>query len=382
MASNASFRQNADHRRILREMLSIPTAPFAEHLLIDYIQTFCEGRGGLTWSRDAADNVLLHLRRGGLRLARPVCITAHLDHPGFVAEQMVGHKRLRAFWRGGVPQEYFVGSRVRFFADGQWIHGRVRSVTMGVCGGRRRVRTVVIDISREVPPGAIGMWDLPDPIIRGSRIHARDCDDVAGAAAILCCIEVLTRTRHPCDAYFLFTRAEEVGFVGAIAAARLGTVPKRCLVVSMENSSQRPNAKLGDGPILRVGDKTTTFTHAATAHCHRVAQRLAARDKSFRFQRRLMDGGTCESSAFCALGYEATGLCVALGNYHNIDSERRKLAPEYIDLNDFDNVVKWFVELARGRIPYTGRDEDFSKRLADLERAYKPLLRSTRRRPH
>ena len=60
-----------------------------------------------------------------------------------------------------------------------------------------------------------------------------------------------------------------------------------------------------------------------------------------------MDGGTCESSAYCMLGYEATGLCVALGNYHNVDAKRKRLGPEYVDLQDLDGVVLWFVELAR-----------------------------------
>lgn len=70
-----------------------------------------------------------------------------------------------------------------------------------------------------------------------------------------------------------------------------------------------------------------------------------------------MDGGTCESSAYCTLGFEATGLCLALGNYHNVDVKRKKLGPECIDLSDFDNVVKWFVALARAPSAYTGRDD-------------------------
>jgi endoglucanase len=94
-----------------------------------------------------------------------------------------------------------------------------------------------------------------------------------------------------------------------------------------------------------------------------------------------MDGGTCESSAYCQLGYDATGLCVALGNYHNVDAKRKKLAPEYIDLGDFDNVVLWFVELARARHAFTGRDEALDDQLRDLEKEYRGLLNRSRRKP-
>jgi len=376
-------RSKKSHRTILHDMLCLPTAPFAEHFVIEHILAFCAARKNLFVTRDAVGNLLVRLRQGGARVARPVCITAHLDHPGFVAERMIGAGKVRAFWRGGVPKEYFVNSGVRFFVDGRWVRGRIRTVKIKALGERKRVHTAEIDVARDVPEGAIGMWDFPDPQIRGSRIHARGCDDIAGASAMLCCIDTLCRSRQPCDAYFLFTRAEEVGFVGAIAAARRKTIPKKCFVVAMETSSERPNAKLGDGPILRVGDRTTTFTHAATAHCLQAALAVGKADKKFKFQRRLMDGGTCESSAYCALGYEATGLCVALGNYHNVDGKRKKLAPEYIDLNDFDNMVKWFVELARGRLAYTGQDTGFVKQLAETETYYEKLLNDTiRPRPN
>jgi endoglucanase len=294
---------------------------------------------------------------------------------------MVGKGRLRAFWRGGVSKEYFVGSAVRFDVDGVWAKGRVASIKLRRADGTGRVDTVVVEVSRPVPQGSIGMWDFPDPVERGRRIFARGCDDLAGAAAMLCAIDELCRTRGYCDAYFLFTRAEEVGFVGAIAAAKSRTIPKKCFVVAMETSSERPFAKMGDGPILRVGDKVSTFTHAVTAYCHRIARELALADRGFRYQRKLMDGGTCESSAYCTLGYEATGLCVALGNYHNVDAKRTKLGPEYINLDDFENVIKWFVELARAPRPYMGRDEALDEQMINLAKRYEKLLRSSREKP-
>ena len=368
------------HRKILTEMLSLPTAPFAEHFVLKHVEQFCTRRRGVSVSRDPVGNILVRVKTGKRRMKRPVCITAHLDHPGFVADRMTGRRRVKAFWRGGVPKEYFVGSRVRFFVDQTWVKGTVRSITTVQRLGQVRVDTASIEVATAIPSGTIAMWDFPDPVIRGSRIYARACDDLAGAAAMLCAIDELVRRRVSCDAYFLFTRAEEVGFIGAMEAARRKTIPAKCIVVAMETSSELIHAKMGDGPILRVGDRASVFTPAVTAHCHRIARGLARADSKFKYQRKLMDGGTCESSAYYALGYEATGLCVALGNYHNVNRKTKKLGPEYIDLNDFENVVKWFVELARAPTPYTGRDGQLDRQLKELSRTYNPLLRSTIKR--
>ncbi len=369
------------HQETLGDMLSIPTAPFAEHMVIDYVVRYCQARPGVSVSRDAVGNVLVHFKRGKRRVTRPVCITAHLDHPGFVADKMMGKSKLRAFWRGGVPVEYFVGSKVQFWVNKHWVKGKVRSIKKVQRNGQPRVDTALIDVSTEVPTGAIGMWDLPDPKIKGDRIYARACDDLAGASAMLCCIDTLSRSKHSCEAYFLFTRAEEVGFVGAIAACKLGTIPKKCFLVAMETSSELPHAKMGDGPILRVGDRASVFTKEVTAYCHRIARDLDLAYPDFHFQRKLMDGGTCESSAFCALGQDATGLCIALGNYHNVNAKRKTLGPEYVSLRDFDNVVNWFIELARAPRPFTGRDDTLIDQIKDLEKTYQDLLHDSVEEP-
>jgi putative aminopeptidase FrvX len=367
--------------RILKEMLSIPTAPFAEHGVVDYVQNFCDRRRNITYRVDAYGNLLLRVRKGDRRIARPACLTAHLDHPGFVADRMIAKRRLRAHWRGGVPPEYFKGARVRFHVDGRWVRGTIKSVKTLKQMGRQRVDHAMINVSGEISSRSVGMWDLPEAKVRGSRIHARDCDDIAGAAAILSALDELDRGRKPVDAYVLLTRAEEVGFAGAIAAAKAKTVPLKCFLICMETSSERIHAKMGDGPILRVGDKISVFTPEVTAHCERVAQELARKNKRFKYQRKLMDGGTCESTAFCTYGYEATGICLALGNYHNVDTKRKRIAPEYIDLEDYRSVVKWFVEIARAPFPYTGRDHRLRTRLETTDRTYRKLLRSSLEHP-
>ena len=366
---------------ILREVLSLPTAPFAEHRVSEYLRSFVASRQTLKLSEDKVGNLLVRYRRGKQRIPRPICLTAHIDHPGFVASRMMSTGKLRAAWYGGVEPKYFPGSRVRFHTDGEWVRGKVTSMVTARRGTRTIVKSAVIAVSKAVADGSPGMWDFPDPVVRGSRIHARACDDLAGVAGMLACLHDLDRRRPSGDAYFLFTRAEEVGFVGAMAACKLGTIPKRCLIVAVETSSERTDARIGAGPILRVGDRATTFCSPATSFCAAVAADQAAKDKRFIYQRKLMDGGMCESSAYCELGYDATGMCVALGNYHNRNVATGKLAAEYIDLNDFALLVKWFIALVETKRRYTGRDSRIGEQLTRLRREYDPLLRQTVRAP-
>ncbi len=362
---------------ILRNVLSLPTAPFAEQHILDHIRSFVAARPLLSLREDKAGNQLVHYRRGKGQTPRPICLTAHLDHPGFVSDRMMSKSTLRAIWRGGVMCEYFPAARVRFFDGDRWVKGRVRSIKTVKTGMRRVVKSALLDVGAAVPSGCPGMWDFPDPAIRNGRIHTRAADDLAGVGAMLACAHALDAAKANGEAYFLFTRAEEVGFVGAMAACKLKTIPKRCVVVAIETSSELKNARMGDGPILRVGDKASTFTSAATAFAGAVASDLAAKKRRFAYQRRLMDGGTCESTAYCALGYEATGICLALGNYHNMNKRTGKLGPEYIDLDDFANLVDWFIALATTKRRYTGRDTDMDKRLDEIQREHNAILYRT-----
>lgn len=387
------------HQKILVEMLSLPTAPFAEDHVRRYVFDFCKstgmspghGRpaagapgGPCHQAEDTVGNILVHYKHPAAKVRRPVCFCAHMDHPGFRAVKMLGVSTLRAEWHGGVMPEYFPRAKVRFFSDGGWVRGRVvktRLKTLGLERPQPMVETVEVALlgtnGQAVKAGSPGMWDFPDPRIRGSHIFARGCDDVAGVAGILCCIDTLVRMKAKTEAYFLLTRAEEVGFIGAIAACRYKTIPKKCLVVAIETSSVIPGVMMGGGPILRVGDKSSIFSPDLTAWCGRVADALAKRERLFTYQRKLMDGGSCESSAYCQLGYDATGVCIALGNYHNCDRSRKKLAPEFVDLSDLANLIKWFVALATTKEELTLGDPRLRKRLMQLENRYHRLLRAT-----
>jgi endoglucanase len=360
----------------LLDLLDLPTAPLNEGHVVDYIRGWAAKRPAIKLSQDRAGNVVLRLRRGA-KTRGPLVLAAHMDHPGFEARRMRGANRLEAAWLGWVHPDYFPGTRVRFYSEGRWIRGAIRVVKVAMIRGRRRVRTAEIDVARPVAPGSIGMWDLPDPVVRGDKVYARGCDDIAGVAAILDAMDVLARSRGSVNVMGLLTRAEEIGFAGAIAACKAGTIPKDARIVAVEISSEIPGVRMGDGPVLRVGDAGSIFSPGLTAFCRVVAEDLARKSKDFKFQRKLMDGGTCESTVYYARGYDATGLCVALGNYHNMDTRRKRIAAEYIHLEDYRGLVRWFTALATTRRPYDSSRGVLEAMIARLDRVQAPQLRRT-----
>jgi len=300
------------------------------------------GRRGVAFSRDAAGNVILRCRRGRRR-GPPWVFTAHMDHPGFVTTRRRG-REVWAHFRGHVKPEYVLGSRVRLFPPGGEVCATIAT--------RRAIKPppwwscrMVLDSPAAVPPGTVGMWDLPAFRRRGRRVSARACDDVAGTAAVVCAVDRIAAAETEANVIGLLTRAEEAGFVGALAACRLGTIPKDALVVGIEASKAQPGAPLGGGVVLRVGDRARTFDPALDAHISAVAAALARKRSDFRFTRQLMPGGTCESMVYCLFGYRAAALALPLGNYHNMGADGR-IRPEQIDLGDFASLVELLAALA------------------------------------
>lgn len=367
----------------LRRVLSLPTAAFVEDAVIEFVFRTLANLPFVRLKKDRYGNVLCHYKNnppGTPALA----FTAHMDHPGFVAQRMVNRTTLDAAFRGWVETPYFKKERVRFWSGGRWVRGRVTRVTKEaklyrMIGRTSRPESVEIRVEAPVEPNSPGMWDFPDPVEKKGCVHARGCDDMAGCAAMIELIQRLSRKKASAEVYCLFTRAEEVGFIGAIGASRAKTLPRKTPIIAIETSKALPNAPIGAGPILRVGDKTSVFTPEVTQFCDRVAREMSRKRKNFAYQRKLMDGGTCESTAYISYGYGATGICLALGNYHNMDGDRGKIAPEYVSIRDWKQMVDWFEALVMDKTGCVGEwarlrgemDQRFEKWLPTLSASSK-----------
>ncbi|HET6410378.1 MAG TPA: M20/M25/M40 family metallo-hydrolase [Chthoniobacteraceae bacterium] len=266
---------------VARSILAQPTAPFHEDAVRGEILQLLAQIPHVTTRLDSFGNVIARFQRGQRRPR--FALAAHMDHPAYVGSEFLG----------GVPESY-------------------RDTT---------------------PPtrdfGAFSMWDLPAYDIRDGRIYSRACDDLIGCAVIVAAFLELGRSGAEASVYALFTRAEEVGFVGAIHLAKSGEIPHDITVLSLECSSEKGGScKMGEGAILRVGDRTSIFDSDVMGGLSEMAKRA-----EIQVQRCLMSGGTCEATAYQLYGYRCGALCVALGNYHNCGPDNR-IDSEFVSIDD------------------------------------------------
>ena len=333
------------HERWLTELTAIPTVAGREDRVVAWVENWVRRRRDLRLRSDPAGNLLI--ARAGRRRRTPVLLTAHLDHPGFVVTEIQG-RAVEWQFLGGVAAPYFENAAIEFFdADGTAHRAKV---TSSMVDGRLRTGTArLAKASSQVRPGAIGRWSFRSGSlgIRNGRLYAPGCDDLAGVAAVLAALDDLRKNPNAGHVGVLLTRAEEVGFVGAIAACTNGSFPQEARLVCVEMSRSFEESPIGAGPIVRVGDASSVFTPELTNRLSHIARSTAGSQAGFSFQRKLMPGGSCEATAFSAYGYSAGCLCLPLGNYHNmvdIDGvasgiRPARVGPEFISVADFHGLV-------------------------------------------
>ncbi|HEY8665167.1 MAG TPA: hypothetical protein VIL86_00820 [Tepidisphaeraceae bacterium] len=332
--------------KILQELCSTPTAPFAEQHVVRYVERFVKARPRLRLSRDSFGNLLIELPS---RKKTPRWLfTAHMDHPGFVAEKMLDKNTLAARFHGWVLIDLVRGAKVRFFDAGREITGTVIDATAEKYDRLTVPNHVKVRVKSPVSPGVPGMFDQGEGRSKGKLFLSRVIDDLAGAAAALTLLDELLKKPPQAPVAVLLTRAEEEGFIGAIAAAlHPKLLRKTDRLIAIECSAMQPYAPQGKGAIIRIGDKTSVFNSDLSYFITHQAEALARKDKKFQYQRALMPGGTCEATVYDIYGFQAASICVPLGNYHNMNRQKMTIAPEYIDRSDWQNMVRLFLQIAR-----------------------------------
>lgn len=365
------------HHQWLLDLTQIPTAAGCEQGVIDWIRKWVRERDNLDLTADPAGNLHITIRGGaGAQAAdrAPVYFTAHLDHPAFVVDRIIGDATLQVAFRGGVMDEYFESARITIHTR----DGERRSAVLigqpetGCASFKSFLAEVEAGTADGIAMGDIATWELPPSRIADGLLHAPACDDLAALSAALSAVDVLRQENLQQDVRLLLTRAEEVGFIGAIAACRNQTMPRGSRVIALENSRAFDDSPIGGGPIVRVGDRLSVFTPALTGAVARRAEEIAGGPSlptalqknsaapAWKWQRKLMAGGACEATVFCAWGYDSTCVCLPLGNYHNMadlaavqagrHTGRPRVAPEFIAMADFDGLVDLLVACGQ-RLP-------------------------------
>ena len=380
-----TVRRATPLRTLAREVLTIPTAPYVERHVIAYVRGFAAARG-LDYARDAYGNAYVTYRRG--RRRRPLVLGAHTDHPGFVITAIRG-RRLELEFRGGLSAAYGKGERLRLYnAESGEQRGLARITSIRSSrrapGAPRRIDGARATIERESEAsqtdpaaGDLALWDVDAFRIQGELLHARQCDDLAGCVAVLATLDRLAASRQDAHVVGLFTRAEEVGLLGASVVGRKRLLPDDAIVIAVETSSMAGGrAEQGAGPIVRTGDAVHIFSPRVTQWMVALAQELQHERGGFPFQRKLMDGGTTEATSYDLYGYETGAACIALGNYHNA-GPRNRVAAETVHLGDLDGLVRLFERMAQTAHRYERYLPQLLRRYDALAKTAAPRLRAS-----
>ena len=373
--------------RIAGRLMRCPAAPFHEAGVREAVERLC-AEHGLEFHRDRFGNVLVELKTA--RRARPLVLAAHMDHPGFEIVRELAPGRWLARFNGGVPSRYFrQGVPVRLLpgaipakifrrvgegapkqlelrATRRATAHRPRPYALSVTATVRsragftsgheldadaqaqatssRDLTVAATLA-PYPRPTFAVWEMEDFAVRDGRIHGRSCDDLIGVASVLAALIELKRLGRKVHVIGVISRAEEVGFMGALTVAGAGLLPRGGLVISLETSKELPSVAMGRGVIIRVGDRSSIFDSKATRFLTEVADDLQSEDRRFAFQRALMSGGTCEATAYQEFGLTTAGVCIALGNYHNC-GPRGRFAAEFVSVADACGMVRLLARAA------------------------------------
>ncbi|HOK94585.1 MAG TPA: M20/M25/M40 family metallo-hydrolase [Anaerohalosphaeraceae bacterium] len=334
---------------IVRRLLHQPTAPYREAAVRRYIADFCKARS-IQIHQDRVGN--LTAVYGTSYPDSKLAFAAHMDHPGFIIETDAHRRRTTALFYGGLKDAYFRSAGICIFCQSQIVKARIIKMQSDK---RFRRRRIWLQVSGDVRQGAVGMWDLPACRIRGSRLYSRACDDLIGCASILALLDLLAQRRIRKKVTALFTVAEEAGLHGAKHLCCSGRLHSGLRIISVETSAALPAAKMEDGVIVRVGDRASLFSPGLTAFLLEAARRIQSKDNTFKYQRKLMDAGTCEATVYSRFGYAAAGICIPLANYHNCNARTGRIAPECVSLGDLENMVKLFA----GVVKYCRKADEF-----------------------
>lgn len=372
--------------KIAKPLMSLPTAAYHEHHVMQHIETLTTPWNHLSIRKDSFGNRLLFYKGTPKKpTTGDLILQAHVDHPGMIWEKNLDNGVALFRQAGGYSQERIRNARLNIHSIHEASHAKPISGTLKRIIQKKKQEDARYEVQLDTPShinrlqaGTFAVWKLSAFRMRGSKVHARACDDLAGVATALAVLNEVQRKNLPIRLGVLITRAEEVGFGGLLASIQKGFLSKKDFYINIECSSIRAGAVQGKGPVIRVGDATWIFDPDITGGLVTLAKQLNTRRKTFPYQRKLMDSGSCEATVLKQNGFRVGAVTLPLGNYHNMGDEGG-LKEETIDLNDALGLTQLLLTLATSNQTSNQAIKDASKslseRLATRRQKSIPLLK-------
>lgn len=353
---------------IFLELSDIPTTAFHENRVSDYIKNKLK-EFEIDFEEDEWGNIEAFIKG---QKKEEVVFVSHMDHPGFEIIEKLDENLYKAKTLGGLPKLSDVeNTKIKIYDKFSENKGYLKPFNESSSNDSRykssdrwlnnefvSVQVELKELNFPVPV----VFDLPKPKISNDQIITPVADDLAGCALILEMLRSLKTSQNNYSIRGIFSRAEEVGLYGARLIAKSGRIDKNSIIVSIETSSELPGAVSGSGPIIRTGDRATTFDNSGEIILLSSVKQLIDQNKEFLFQRQLMSLGGCEATAFSAFGYKVTGISLPLINWHNANPEG-KVESERISITDYQNALN--IMIGVGNLDIVNNN-DYYKTLIDI----------------
>lgn len=202
---------------------------------------------------------------------RRIMLAAHMDEIGLMVTGIdEGFVRIAAV--GGVDVRLLPGQPVTVHGsvDGEHhLPGVVASVPPHLVPDQDRSQVLPLEklfvdvgmpaeaLAKRVRPGDLISFRQEALSLKGNLVTGKAMDNRASVAAIIACMEQLSRMRHTWDVYAIATVQEEVGLKGALTSA-YGVQPDVAIAIDVtqgeqKGASQEDTFALGKGPTLGIG---------------------------------------------------------------------------------------------------------------------------------
>lgn len=266
---------------LTKELCALPGISGDEGAVAEYItnciKDYCD------YKIDNLGNIIAH-KKGKKRPSKTLMLNAHMDEVGFTVCHIGSDGLLRFHAVGGVDAAVTVGRRVRVGRNG--VPGVVGTAPIHLVEASAREKDLkpdelYIDIGAESREEAVQLVSPGDSVtfeddfvrLGEGLIMGKALDDRAGCAMLI----HLIQSELEYDCVFTFTVQEEIGCVGAKAAA-FGVRPEVSLVVETTTAGDlagvAPNKKvcaLGQGPVVPFMDRGTVYDRELYARARRLA---------------------------------------------------------------------------------------------------------------
>ena len=270
--------------KLTQQLCALPGISGDEGKVAEYIanciKEYCD------YEIDGLGNVIA-FKKGKKTPAKKLMLNAHMDEVGFVVTHIGGDGTLKFQAVGGVDPAVVVGRRV--LVGEKALPGVVGTTPIHLMEAAARDKAVkmdelYIDIGADtkeeaealVKPGDSVTFEDGFTLLGDGFVMGKALDDRAGCAMLI----KLIQSELEYDCTFVFTVQEEIGCVGAKAAAYT-VKPDISIVVETTTAGDlagvAPNKRvcaLKNGPVVPFMDRGTVYDRELYDRAHAVANRL------------------------------------------------------------------------------------------------------------